>query len=205
MSKDIILETHDLKKYFKIKGGRVVKAVDGVSIQVERGKTLGLAGESGCGKSTLGRTLIRIYEPSGGAITLNGKDVSGKSTKRFRQELARSIQMIFQDPYACLNPRMTVSQIISEGWDLNRDIHMTPAEKKERVLGLLQTVGLNKEHANRFPHAENRNRQGAFHASGADYLRRADQCAGRFDSGTGYESPSESPEGAAAVLHFCCT
>ncbi len=152
MSKDIILETHDLKKYFKIKGGRVVKAVDGVSIQVERGKTLGLAGESGCGKSTLGRTLIRIYEPSGGAITLNGKDVSGKSTKRFRQELARSIQMIFQDPHACLNPRMTVSQIISEGWDLNRDIHMTPAEKKERVLGLLQTVGLNKEHANRFPH-----------------------------------------------------
>ncbi len=152
MSKDIILETHDLKKYFKIKGGRVVKAVDGVSIQVERGKTLGLAGESGCGKSTLGRTLIRIYEPSGGAITLNGKDVSGKSTKRFRQELARSIQMIFQDPYACLNPRMTVSQIISEGWDLNRDIHMTPAEKKERVLGLLQTVGLNREHANRFPH-----------------------------------------------------
>ena len=152
MSKDIILETHDLKKYFKIKGGRVVKAVDGVSIQVERGKTLGLAGESGCGKSTLGRTLIRIYEPSGGAITLNGKDVSGKSTKRFRQELSRSIQMIFQDPYACLNPRMTVSQIISEGWDLNRDIHMTPAEKKERVLGLLQTVGLNKEHANRFPH-----------------------------------------------------
>ena len=152
MSKDIILETHDLKKYFKIKGGRVVKAVDGVSIQVERGKTLGLAGESGCGKSTLGRTLVRIYEPSGGAITLNGKDVSGKSTKRFRQELARSIQMIFQDPYACLNPRMTVSQIISEGWDLNRDIHMTPAEKKERVLGLLQTVGLNKEHASRFPH-----------------------------------------------------
>ena len=152
MSKDIILETHDLKKYFKIKGGRVVKAVDGVSIQVERGKTLGLAGESGCGKSTLGRTLIRIYDPSDGAITLNGKDVSGKSTKRFRQELARSIQMIFQDPYACLNPRMTVSQIISEGWDLNRDIHMTPAEKKERVLGLLQTVGLNKEHANRLPH-----------------------------------------------------
>jgi len=98
------------------------------------------------------RNALSYSEPSGGAITLNGKDVSGKSTKRFRQELARSIQMIFQDPYACLNPRMTVSQIISEGWDLNRDIHMTPAEKKERVLGLLQTVGLNKEHASRFPH-----------------------------------------------------
>lgn len=132
MGKDIILETKDLKKHFKIKGGKVLKAVDGVSIQVERGKTLGLAGESGCGKSTLGRTLIRIYEPTDGTILLNGKDVSGKSTKRFRQELARSIQMIFQDPYACLNPRMTVSQLISEGWDLNRDVCMTAAEKKKR-------------------------------------------------------------------------
>ena len=150
--KDIILETKDLKKHFKIKGGKVLKAVDGVSIQVERGKTLGLAGESGCGKSTLGRTLIRIYEPTDGTILLNGKDISGKSTKRFRQELAKSIQMIFQDPYACLNPRMTVSQLISEGWDLNKNVRMTAAEKKEKVVELLQTVGLNKEHANRFPH-----------------------------------------------------
>ncbi len=152
MSKDIILETKELKKHFKIKGGRVVKAVDGVSIEVERGKTLGLVGESGCGKSTLGRTLIRIYEPTSGRILLNGRDVSGKSTKRFRQELARSIQMIFQDPYACLNPRMTVSQLISEGWDLNPAIRMDAQEKKERVLALLRTVGLNEEHANRFPH-----------------------------------------------------
>ena len=152
MSKDIILQTKDLKKHFKIKGGKVVKAVDGVSIEVERGKTLGLVGESGCGKSTLGRTLIRIYEPTSGTITLNGKDVSGKSTKHFRQDLARSIQMIFQDPYACLNPRMTVSQIISEGWDLNHAIHMTAAERKEKVLELLEVVGLNEEHANRFPH-----------------------------------------------------
>lgn len=113
---DVILKAEDLKKYFKIKGRKVVKAVDGVSIEVERGKTLGLVGESGCGKSTLGRTLIRIYEPTEGKITLNGKDISGKSTKRFRQDLARSIQMIFQDPYACLSPRMTVSQLISEGW-----------------------------------------------------------------------------------------
>lgn len=149
---DVILKAEDLKKYFKIKGRKVVKAVDGVSIEVERGKTLGLVGESGCGKSTLGRTLIRIYEPTEGKITLNGKDISGKSTKRFRQDLARSIQMIFQDPYACLSPRMTVSQLISEGWGLNHAIHMSAEEKRDRVIELLKTVGLNEEHASRFPH-----------------------------------------------------
>lgn len=149
---DPILKTEDLKKYFKIKGGKIVKAVDGISIAVEKGKTLGLVGESGCGKSTLGRTLIRIYEPTSGRITLNGKDISGKSSKRFRQDLARSMQMIFQDPYASLNPRMTVAQIIAEGWDLNHAIRMTPAEKKQRVVELLRTVGLNAEHAGRFPH-----------------------------------------------------
>ena len=149
---DVILKAEDLKKYFKIKGRKVVKAVDGVSIEVERGKTLGLVGESGCGKSTLGRTLIRIYEPTEGKITLNGKDISGKSTKRFRQDLARSIQMIFQDPYACLSPRMTVSQLISEGWGLNHAIHMSAEEKRDRVIELLETVGLNEEHASRFPH-----------------------------------------------------
>lgn len=149
---DVILKAEDLKKYFKIKGRKVVKAVDGVSIEVEMGKTLGLVGESGCGKSTLGRTLIRIYEPTEGKITLNGKDISGKSTKRFRQDLARSIQMIFQDPYACLSPRMTVSQLISEGWGLNHAIHMSAEEKRDRVIELLETVGLNEEHANRFPH-----------------------------------------------------
>lgn len=152
MGKDIILQTENLKKYFRIRRGQEVKAVDGVSIQVERGKTLGLVGESGCGKSTLGRTLIRIYDPTDGKILLNGKDITGKSTRAFRQELARSIQMIFQDPYACLNPRMTVSDLIAEGWDLNRAIHLSAAERKEKVLELLRIVGLNEEHANRFPH-----------------------------------------------------
>ena len=174
---DVILKAEDLKKYFKIKGRKVVKAVDGVSIEVERGKTLGLVGESGCGKSTLGRTLIRIYEPTEGKITLNGKDISGKSTKRFRQDLARSIQMIFQDPYACLSPRMTVSQLISEGWGLNHAIHMSAEEKRDRVIELLETVGLNEEHANRFPHEFLRraetaywNCQGLVYVTGTDHL-----------------------------------
>ena len=152
VSENVILKTEGLKKYFHIKGGRTVKAVDGVSIQVERGKTLGLVGESGCGKSTLGRTIIRIYDPTEGRIALNGRDVSGRSSKRFRQELARSVQMIFQDPYACLNPRMTVTDLIAEGWDLNRAIHLSPAERREKAVELLQVVGLNEEHANRFPH-----------------------------------------------------
>ena len=152
MGKDIILQTENLKKYFRIRRGQEAKAVDGVSLQVERGKTLGLVGESGCGKSTLGRTIIRIYDPTDGKILLNGKDITGKSTRAFRQELARSIQMIFQDPYACLNPRMTVSDLIAEGWDLNKAIHLSAAERKEKVLELLRIVGLNEEHANRFPH-----------------------------------------------------
>lgn len=152
MDKDYILQTVDLKKHFKLKGNRVVKAVDGVSIELERGKTLGLVGESGCGKSTLGRTIIRIYDPTSGSIALNGRDITEKSTKSFRRELACSIQMIFQDPYACLNPRMTVSDIIGEGWDLNKAVHAMGGERKDKIVELLETVGLNEEHANRFPH-----------------------------------------------------
>lgn len=152
MSKDLILQTTNLKKHFKIKGGRLVKAVDGVSIEVERGKTLGLVGESGCGKSTLGRTLIRIYDPTDGSVLLNGKDIGGKSSKAFRRRLAGSVQMIFQDPYASLNPRMTVSQLVAEGWDLNPAIKLGSTQRKEQVVELLHTVGLNEEHASRFPH-----------------------------------------------------
>ncbi|MEZ4509581.1 MAG: ATP-binding cassette domain-containing protein [Eubacteriales bacterium] len=147
---EVLLETRNLKKYFRIKGGKTVRALDDVSITVNKGQTLGVVGESGCGKSTLGRTIIRMYDPTDGTILLNGEDISGKSTKEFRKKLAKSIQMIFQDPFACLNPRMTVMDIIAEGWDLNREI--TGEERKRRVVELLNTVGLNEEHASRFPH-----------------------------------------------------
>ena len=147
---EVLLETQNLKKYFRIKGGKTVRALDDVSITVYRGQTLGVVGESGCGKSTLGRTIIRMYDPTEGTILLDGKDISGKSTKAFRKELAKSVQMIFQDPFACLNPRMTVMDIIAEGWDINREI--SGEERKKRVVELLKTVGLDEEHASRFPH-----------------------------------------------------
>ena len=147
---EVLLETRNLKKYFRIKGGKIVRALDDVSISINRGQTLGVVGESGCGKSTLGRTIIRMYDPTDGTILLDGNDISGKSTKAFRKNLAKSIQMIFQDPFACLNPRMTVMDIIAEGWDINRE--MSGPERKLRVVELLNTVGLNEEHANRFPH-----------------------------------------------------
>lgn len=150
MEKQEILRTENLKKYFKVKGGHTLKAVDGVSITLNKGESLGIVGESGCGKSTLGRTIIHIYDPTDGKVYLKGKDISGKSTKKSRRELAKNIQMIFQDPYACLNPRMTVGDIIAEGWDMQK--LYDKEERNKKIIELLQMVGLNEEHANRFPH-----------------------------------------------------
>jgi oligopeptide transport system ATP-binding protein len=144
-----LLEVKDLKKYFRV-GREALKAVDGISVEIKKGETLGLVGESGCGKTTVGRVLVRLYEPSGGKIIYDGDDITkiqGQDAKR----LNRKMQMIFQDPQASLNPRMVVSDIIAEGIDIH-GLARNKQERLERVHELLETVGLNKEHANRFPH-----------------------------------------------------
>jgi oligopeptide transport system ATP-binding protein len=144
-----ILELKNVKKHFRMGRGQVVKAVDDVSFDVYKGETLGLVGESGCGKSTIGRTIIRLYEATEGEIRFKGKTIKnlkGSTLKSFN----RQMQMIFQDPYASLNPRMTVGDIIAEGLDIHG--LAKGKERRERVVELLKTVGLNEEHAERFPH-----------------------------------------------------
>jgi oligopeptide transport system ATP-binding protein len=144
-----LLEVKDLKKHFRV-GRESLKAVDGISVEIKKGETMGLVGESGCGKTTVGRVLVKLYEPSGGEILYNGDDITkieGQDAKR----LHRKMQMIFQDPQASLNPRMVVSDIIAEGIDIH-GLARNKRERLERVHELLETVGLSKEHANRFPH-----------------------------------------------------
>lgn len=149
MSKQAILEVRDLKKHFQLGGGKTLKAVDGLNFAIERGETFGLVGESGCGKSTAGRTIIRLYEATGGEVLFNGENVHALRGRK-QQEFRRQMQMVFQDPYASLNPRMTVGNIIAEGIDIHG--MYTGKQRKNRVSELLQAVGLNEEHASRFPH-----------------------------------------------------
>ncbi|WP_078597626.1 ABC transporter ATP-binding protein [Evansella clarkii] len=144
-----LLEVKNLKKHFTVGKGEVLKAVNDVSFAIYRGETLGLVGESGCGKSTTGRTIIRLYHATEGEVLYEGENVhkiSGRNIKKFN----RKIQMIFQDPYASLNPRMTVEDIIAEGMDIHGLYR--GKERQKRVHELLETVGLSKEHAVRFPH-----------------------------------------------------
>lgn len=137
-----------VSKNFKVTGG-LLKAVNSVSFDIAKGETVGLVGESGCGKSTLGRVVMGVYQASEGKILIEGKELHVKSGKD-RFEYAKKAQMIFQDPYASLNPRMTVGNIISEGMEIHK---MYDAKKREERVGeLLETVGLSKDHANRFPH-----------------------------------------------------
>ncbi len=141
--RDTLIEVTGLKKHFEIGNGIQLKAVDGVTFTINRGETLGLVGESGCGKSTLGRTMIRLYDRTDGEVLFKGKNVhqlKGKDSAQFN----RDVQMIFQDPQASLNPRMTVLDIIAEGLD----IHGFPRkDRADRVKELLELVGLSKQHA----------------------------------------------------------
>lgn len=149
--KQVLLDVKNLKKYFDVGNKKILKAVDDVSLQIYKGETLGLVGESGCGKSTFGRTVIHLYEPTEGSVTFDGLKIDKNLDKKQRHELCRRMQMIFQDPYASLNPRRKILDIVAEGIDA----HGLAANKKERndkVLELLETVGLQAEHADRFPH-----------------------------------------------------
>lgn len=144
-----LLVLKDLKKHFNVGHNQVLKAVDGITLNIEKGETLGLVGESGCGKSTLGRVLMGIYPKTSGELTYDGQPLKVKRTSD-RFKYAKKAQIIFQDPYASLDPRMTVGSIISEGMEIHK---MYDSKKRqERVYELLELVGLNREHANRFPH-----------------------------------------------------
>lgn len=149
--KNILIEVHNLKKYFPVKTGFMkmnhVKAVDDVSFYIEKGETLGLVGESGCGKTTLGRTILRLHEPTEGEIIYKGEDITHVDMLPYR----RKMQIIFQDPYASLDPRMTVGDIIGEALDIHK-MYSSKTERRDKINALLDIVGLNTEHANRFAH-----------------------------------------------------
>jgi len=152
MSKKVLLEVKNIKQHFKIDRKTTVKAVDDVSFHIFEGETFGLVGESGSGKSTTGRTIIRLYDPTDGDVIFDGKNISAKKLSRAdRAHVNKNMQMIFQDPMACLNPRMTVSDIIAEGLDIH-GLCKNKEERTQRVYELLRTVGLNEQHASRYPH-----------------------------------------------------
>ena len=149
-----LLEVRDLKKYYPAGGGffapkRFVKALDGVSFTLEKGETLGLVGESGCGKSTLARALMRLEEPTSGSITLNGTDLLALKGEKLRKSRS-DYQMIFQDPYASLNPRMSIYAVLEEALKLHSDLDK--AGREARITELMKMVGLNPAHARRHPH-----------------------------------------------------
>jgi oligopeptide transport system ATP-binding protein len=154
---DLLLEVTDVKKHFPVKQGIVfqrtvgqVQAVDGVSLELRRGETLGVVGESGCGKSTLGRLLMGLERPTSGSIKLKGQEVSTLKGRELRR-MRRNIQIVLQDPYSSLDPRMTVGDIVGEPYDVHPDA-LGDRDRRSAVQELLDVVGLDPSHANRYPH-----------------------------------------------------
>ena len=151
MSSEYLVEVKDLKQHFPIRTGFMkttyLKAVDGVTFSIKPGETLGLVGESGCGKTTVGRTLLRLYKPTSGEIYYDGNLITDENMIKYRSKM----QMVFQDPYSSLDPRMTVEEIIGEPLDVHK-LYSTKAERREKILNLMELVGLNAEHATRYVH-----------------------------------------------------
>ena len=150
MEREKVLTVRDLSITFSTTAGPV-HAIRGMNLDLYRGDTLAIVGESGSGKSTIGRSIIRLYEPTDGQILFDGMDISGKLDKAATQTLRTQMQMIFQDPMACLNPRKKVGEIIAEGLDIHH-LYSSHAERKEKVDRILAKVGLAPEHADRYPH-----------------------------------------------------
>lgn len=149
--KEKLIEVKHLKQYFNVGKANEVRAIDDISFDIFRGETLGLVGESGCGKSTTGRSIIKLYNATGGEVIFDGVDIQSIKKKKDLLKFNRRMQMIFQDPYASLNPRLKVMDIVAEGIDIHK-LAKNKQERAERVYSLLETVGLSREHANRYPH-----------------------------------------------------